>query len=397
MSYDFDKPVDRAGTDSVKWGHMGLPDSTSAKDVLPLWVADMDFMSAKPIVDALRQRVDRDVFGYTYVGEDFLRSARLWYQRRFGWEVAGEDIHYSPGIVPAIGFLIDILTEPGDGVIIQRPVYHPFANMVENHGRKLVDNALIESGGRYTMDFADLKAKARDPRNKLVILCSPHNPVGRVWTEAELRKFGRICLDAGLVVLSDEIHHDILRQGVRHLPLETLFPEDKAHIVTMTAPSKTFNIAGLQLSNVVIHDPAIAKKWKELVNHRLGLDLPNAFAATAAAAAWDHGEPWLEELKTYLDGNFACLASFLEKRLPKARLSPSQGTYLAWVDFRAYGFEPGELFVFVRDRARVLVNDGAMFGSQGEGFLRLNLACPRARLVEALERIASALLEKKAQ
>jgi cystathionine beta-lyase len=395
MGYDFDRPVDRTGTDSIKWDHMGVA-GAAERGILPLWVADMDLPSAEPILKALRARLEKDAFGYTAHGEALRESACRWYDRRFGWKVEPSEVFYSPGIVPAIGFLIDILTEPGDGVIIQRPVYHPFANMIERHGRRLVDNALVNEGGRYRMDLADLAAKAADKRNKLVILCSPHNPVGRVWTEKELRDFGRTCLDAGLTVLSDEIHHDLLRRGVRHFPIESLFPAEKSRIVTMTAPSKTFNIAGLQLSNVVIRDPALQKRWKDYVDGRLGLELPNAFAVAAARAAWDEGEPWLEELKAYLDGNFAYLADFLRKRMPKARLSPSEGTYLAWVDFRAYGFGPGELLAFVRDEARVFANDGSIFGPQGEGFLRLNLACPRATLVEALERMARAFDARKA-
>jgi len=395
MSYDFDRPVDRRGTGSIKWERMGAP-GAAERGVIPLWVADMDLPSAAPILEALRARLEKDAFGYTEYGEELREAARSWYRRRFGWEVASGDIFYSPGIVPALGFLIDILTEPGDGVIVQRPVYHPFANMIEGHGRRLVDNALVEEDGRYRMDLDDLRAKAADPRNKLVILCSPHNPVGRVWAEEELRAFGRICLDAGLVVLSDEIHHDILRRGVAHRPLEALFPEERPRIVTMTAPSKTFNIAGLQLSNVVIRDPEIQKRWKELVHGRLGLELPNAFAVAAARAAWESGEAWLEELKAYLDGNFAYLAGFLEKRLPRARLSPAEGTYLAWVDFRAWGFRRGELAAFALEEARVCVNDGAIFGPQGEGFLRLNLACPRAALAEALERLAAALERRRA-
>lgn len=391
MSYNFDRLVDRRGTNCTKWEAMSLADPSAAAATLPLWVADMDFASAKPVLDALRARLERDAFGYTFFrGPELMSAACGWYERRFGWKVDDKDIFFSPGIVPAIGFLIDILTKPGDGVIIQRPVYHPFANMIVSHGRTLVDDALIEEDGRYRMDLDDLRKKAADPHNKIVILCSPHNPVGRVWTEAELRDFGKICLDRGLVILADEIHHDLLRRGVRHFPLETLFPSEKGRVITMTAPSKTFNLAGLQLSNIIIHDPAIQSEWKELVERRLGLSHPNPFAVAAAMAAWNEGEPWLEELKAYLDGNFEFLASFLAKRIPKAKLSPAEGTYLAWVDFRSYGFKPGELGAFVRDKARVFVNDGAMFGGSGEGFLRLNLACPRSLLAEAMERIATA-------
>ena len=373
----------------MKWDRMKLPGPAPARGVIPMWIADMDFETPGPVLAALRARLDKGCFGYTDLDEGLPPAALRWYARRFGWAVPAGDIHFCPGLVPAIGFLLEALTGPGDGVLIQRPVYHPFANMIRSHGRRLLDAPLVEEGGRYRMDMEALRA-AVAAGARLAILCSPHNPVGRVWTEEELRAYGRACLDAGLVVVSDEIHHDLVRRGVRHFPLETLFPGEKSRIVTLTAPSKTFNLAGLQLSNVVIHDPAHKARWKELVSERYELSLPNAFAATAAIAAWEECEGWLEGLVDYLDGNFAHLGAFLAERLPRARLTPAEGTYLAWVDFRDYGFGPGELHAFVRDRASVLASDGALFGPSGEGFLRLNLACPRSRLAEALERIAAA-------
>jgi len=391
MAYDFDEIADRSGTNSIKYDRMPIPESDKIRgDVIPLWVADMDFLTPEPVLDALRARVEKGCFGYTALDPELSRSAARWYARRFEWEVPEADILYCPGLVPALGILLDLLTEPGDGVLIQRPVYHPFANLIASHGRTLLDAPLVEAEGGYRMDFRALEEAVSGGRATLAILCSPHNPVGRVWTAEELREYGRICLGAGIPVIADEIHHDLLRRGVSHVPFEKLFPERRSRIVTLTAPSKTFNLAGLQLSNVIVHDPELKARWTELVDRRLDIGLPNAFAAAAARAAWDSCESWLEELTDYLDANFAYLADFLARRMPRARLAPAQGTYLAWVDFRACGLPAAELAAFVLNKARVFANDGAMFGPQGAGFLRLNLACPRATLAKALERIAAA-------
>lgn len=394
MAYDLNEFVDRNGTDSVKWEFMQLIDPDAGPNTLPFWVADMDFPCAEPVLDALHRRVDRKIFGYSaHYSAEYYRAVCGWYQHRFGWFVNSSDLVYSPGVVPAVAFLIETLTKPGDGVIIQRPVYYPFSNMISSHRRTIVNNALIEKDGRYEINFADLKAKAKDPRNKMMIFCSPHNPVGRVWTEDELCKVGRICLDNGVLLLSDEIHYDIVRRGIRHIPIETLFPnkEEKARIITATAPSKTFNLAGMQISNIIIHDPEIRKQWQAYVVDQLGLSMPNAMAITATEAAYAEGEDWLENVNDYIDGNLAYMKDFYAKRLPKARFTPPEGTYLTWADFRAYGKTDKELLSIMGKDAQVLVESGSMFGEEGSGFVRMNVACTRKTLEEGLERMAVAI------
>ena len=349
----------------------------------------MDFPCAEPILEAMRRRVDARIFGYgAPLDEAYFEALLSWYGRRMGWRLDPAALVYSPGIVPALGFLLDLLSSPGDGVIIQRPVYHPFANMISSHGRRLVNNPLVNRGGRYEMDFEDLERKAAEPGVKLMILCSPHNPVGRVWSEGELRRLGRICLDRGLYLVSDEIHGDLVRGGQRHVPLESLFPGEEARIITAIAPSKTFNLAGLQLSHVVLRDPDLRKSWKTYVHGRLGIQGPNSLAVAATRAAYAEGEPWLEEVLAYLDGNFAAMGDFYARRLPLAGYRPSEGSYLAWGDFRPYGLPESDLLRrFVRE-ARVLVQGGSVFGPEGEGFVRMNLACARPLLLSGLERMA---------
>ncbi|MDW7650075.1 MAG: MalY/PatB family protein [Bacillota bacterium] len=389
MGYDLNKFIDRSNTNSVKWEYMQNVDPQATADTIPLWVADMDFPCAEPIIKALHERVDRKIFGYSsHDHEDYYNAVRGWFQRRFDWDIDAADLVFSPGVVPAVGFLLDILTEPGDGVLIQRPVYHPFTRLIETRNRVLINNPLTNRNGYYEMDFADLERKVKDPRTKLMILCSPHNPVGRVWKEDELRTLGRICLDNDVFIISDEIHCDLVRRGVKHTPLETLFPEYRDRIITTTAPSKTFNLAGMQVSNIIIHAPKIRAKWQAYVKDQLGIMWPNTLSIVAAQAAYCQGEGWLEKVLDYVDGNLAFLQDFLEKHVSKARCSPIEGTYLAWVDFTDYGYSQDELIRRMYREAKVLVLDGTLFGEEGEGFIRINTACPRDILKEALERIA---------
>jgi cystathionine beta-lyase len=344
-------------------------------------------------VAALEARVAKRIYGYTGLESPaYLDALRAWFARRQGWAIEEADIFFSPGVVPALAFLIDTLTEPGDGIIIQRPVYHPFTNMIRSHGRTLVNNALREGEGGWVMDFEDLEAKARDPRNKLLILSSPHNPVGRVWTREELGRLGRICLDNSVLVLSDEIHGDLVRRGLVQTPLASLFPDERKAIITATAPSKTFNLAGLQVSSVIIHDRELGARWKAHVEGRLGLSNPNCFALVAATAAYAEGEAWLEELLAYLDANLAFLAGFLAERLPWVKYRRPEGSYLAWLDLRGLGLPEKEILARLCREGRVLLQGGSTFGPEGEGFLRMNVACPRAILREGLERMAEVLL-----
>jgi cystathionine beta-lyase len=396
MSYNFDVPIDRRGTNSLKWEFMKRVDQGAGEGTLPFWVADMDFPCADPIIEALHARVDRRIFGYSsHETPEYFGAVRGWYRRRFGWEVESEAILFSPGIVPAINYLVEILTKKGDPIIIQRPVYYPFSGAIEKHGRRIVNNPLRELDGRYEMDYEDLERKASESGARLLILSSPHNPVGRVWAEEELAKLVSVCERHGITIISDEIHYDLIRRGARHHPLETVAPGYRDKIITATSPSKTFNLAGMQLSNIVVHDPELRKAWKSYVGEELHVELHNALAIEAAEAAFDKGEPWLEELLDYLDGQAKFLGDFLAERLPGARYRIPEGTYLAWIDLSAYcGRKPGASDALVRRLSReagVMLEAGSLFGPEGEGYVRLNFACPRSILAEGLERVAAAI------
>ncbi|WP_160675480.1 MalY/PatB family protein [Clostridium sp. C8-1-8] len=392
MNYDFDKLIDRINTNSIKWEFMHEFDKSVSEDTIPLWVADMDFPCAPEIINALHQRVDKLIFGYSSNDTDRYYSAvSSWYKRRFNWIIKREDIFYSPGVVPAIGYLIEILTNPNEGVIIQNPVYHPFAISIRSHNRVVVNNSLINNNGYYEIDFDDLEKKAKDPNNKLLILCSPHNPVGRVWKKEELVKVGKICFANDVIIISDEIHSDLIRKNIKHTPLEVAFPEYKTGIITATAPSKTFNLAGMQLANIIIHDEEIKNRWKKYVNEKLNISLPTTFAITATEAAYLESEPWLEELLNYLDDNINFLEAFLKSNLSKAKFVKPEGTYLTWIDFSAYGYSNEEFNKLMIEKAKVLLESGTIFGEEGKGYFRVNIACPRVLLEEAFNRIAKAL------
>jgi cystathionine beta-lyase len=392
MNYDFDKLIDRKNTNSIKWEFMHEFDKSVSEDTIPLWVADMDFPCAPEIIHALHQRVDKLIFGYSSNDTDrYYNAVSSWYKRRFNWTIKREDIFYSPGVVPAIGYLIEILTKPNEGVIIQNPVYHPFAISIRSHNRVVVNNSLINNNGYYEIDFDDLEKKAKDPNNKLLILCSPHNPVGRVWKKEELQKVGKICSDNDIIIISDEIHSDLIRKNIKHTPLEVAFSEYKTSIITATAPSKTFNLAGMQLANIIIHDEEIKNRWKKFVNEILNISLPTTFAITATEAAYLESEPWLEELLSYLDDNINFLETFLKDKLSKAKFVKPEGTYLTWIDFSAYGYSNEAFNKLMIEEGRVLLESGTIFGEEGKGYFRVNIACPRPLLEEAFNRIAKVL------
>lgn len=392
MKYDFDEIIDRHGTDCQKWDRLekvypGCPD-----DAIAMWVADMDFACAPCIVEALRKRVDERIYGYSCArNPEYYRIVAQWMKDRHGWEVDVDDIVFSPGVVPAIGYLINILTQPGDGVIVQGPVYFPFLYMIEGNGRTIANNPLVLDGSRYVIDFEDLEEKLRDDRNKLLLFCSPHNPVGRVWTKDELSRVAELCEKYGKLIISDEIHFDLVRKGVTHTVLETVRPAYKEKIITCTAPSKTFNLAGLQNSNIVIHDQAILAKWQHFLKHVAHTDGHNFFGAAANAAAYREGGPWLDQLNDYLDGNITFLTSYMSEHMTRAKVIPCEGTYLVWVDLSGYGLAQEELDKLLVEKAGVLLDSGTMFGEAGRGFQRFNVACPRAVLAQALERIERVL------
>ena len=387
MKYDFDSVVDRAGTGSLKWDFSrrftGLP------GLLPLWVADMDFPVPLEIGEAIQRRVDHGIFGYTLEPESYFEAAAGWLARRHGWKVEREWMLASPGVIPVLSAAILALTEPGDGIVIQPPVYHPFALRVAANGRRVVENPLLLSGGRWHMDLDGL-ARAIDGRTRMLILCSPHNPVCRVWGRQELARLAGICADKGVLILSDEIHHDLLAGGLRHAPIASLSEEAARISVTLTAATKTFNLAGLGGSITIVPDPGLRKKLDAL-QHALFSGVANAVAIAAAEAAWRHGDQWLDGLRAYVDGNHAFAADYLARRLPAVSAAPREATYLAWLDMRGLGLSDDEVIRKLREEGSLWLDEGRKFGRGGQGFQRLNLACPRATLADAMERMARAL------
>jgi cystathionine beta-lyase len=382
----FDEIIPRENTDCTKYddrlNRFGRP------DVLPMWVADMDFRAPECVREALQELVDHNLYGYHLKTERYYRAIVDWWARRHRYVVDPAGIVFSPGVVPVLSHLVQALTAKGDGIIIQPPVYHPFFWAVEVNERRLVLNPLMERGGEYAIDFDDLEAKARQA--KLLILCSPHNPVGRVWRREELARVADVCLRHGLTILSDEIHNDLVYRPRRHVPIAGLSPEVERITVTCHAASKTFNIAGLSTAYAIIPGPELRKAFKP-VSDALHVEAVNPFGLRAMEAVFTRGEPWLEALLEYLAGNYRTLRDYCESRLPRVGVSPLEGTYLAWLDFRPYGFGREELKDRIIQKAGLALNDGPMFGPGGEGFQRMNLACPREVLRQALDRLTAAL------
>lgn len=390
MQYDFDSIIERRHTFSMKWDFMNTIVPNTRPDTIPLWVADMDFRSPPPVIEALMKAVDHGIFGYSFAqGDDYTGSITGWFFRRFGWSIDPRHIVYSSGVVPSIQNLLLSQTEPGDGVIVQQPVYNPFERVIRSTGRTVVVNPLINTNGYYTIDYNDLENRARDPRTTAMILCSPHNPVGRVWSREELLRIIGICRDNGVLLISDEIHCDLVRRGQKHIPAAMLAPG--GDIVTCTAPSKTFNMPGLHMSSVFFEKDERRRRYEDLV----GREFPTPLSIPAAMSAYNEGEPWLEELLDYLDGNFRFLAEFAEQELPKARFVPSEGTYLAWLDVSGYGCDTVELKKRLARHAGVMPEAGDAFGIGGAGFFRINLGCPRQQLHTALCRMADFMSQDK--
>ena len=386
--YNFDAYVERRNTNCIKWDNLDKSFPRAKEGALPMWVADMDFEVAAPILEAAHKVVDRKVFGYSTREVDKFYDAILgWYKRRFDWELDRESIMFSGGVVPAISILLRLLTEENNGVIIQRPVYYPFTNKIKENNRKVVNNPLIYKDGKYTMDFADLEEKAADPNNKVMILCSPHNPIGRVWTEEELKKVVEICKKHNVFIIADEIHNDLIRKGHKHINLQKLCPEYKEHIVTCLAPSKTFNLAGMQMSNIIINTPELRNAWNVEVSRSGAQSGPNPFAIEAIIAAYNESEDWLDELNEYLDGTVEYIKNFVEENLPKVKMIPIEGTYLVWLDFNEYGLTAEELETIMLEEAGLIFDEGTMFGEEGSGFERINIACPRSIVEECMNRI----------
>lgn len=387
---NFDEWIER-GEDSEKW------QGAKEKGELALWVADMDFACSDAIVQALHQRVDERIYGYsTGMDDAYKRCVQAYYQRHFNWQFPLEDLFFSQGVVQGISLLLQILSKEGDGIVIQTPVYHPFRRQILANHRVCVSSSLIHHpDGSYEMDLNDLKEKLSSPQVAGMILCSPHNPVGRVWKTEELNAVCAIAKECNKWIISDEIHCDIVKEGFVHHPLETIAPEYKEEIITCVAPTKTFNIAGVECSHIILHKEAYKKRWQEYVIDQLCISAPNCFALRASKAAYSDSDEWRAKMNETIDANERYVRAFLEKELPAAILSPREGTYLLWLDLSAYESDPQRLQQRLRERARLHFNEGIMFGKEGTCFERINIACPIAILQEACERLAFELKKER--
>jgi cystathionine beta-lyase len=385
MKFDFDTLTDRRGTNSLKYDfavQRGRP-----ADVLPLWVADMDFPTAPCIQEALNKAVNHGIFGYSEHTDRYFQAVAGWFSRRYGYTPEQEWLIKTPGVVYALAAAVRSLTEPGDGVLIFSPVYYPFSEVVRDNGRQLVESDLVYGNGKYSIDFQDAARKIQENNVKLVLFCSPHNPVGRVWTKAELTQLGELCEAYDLTVVSDEIHCDFVWPGHTHMVLPTISPALAQRTVLCTAPSKTFNLAGLQNSNIFIENPELRQKFKAEVT-RTGYSQVGGLGLVACEAAYSQGEEWLEALKGYLWDNFAYLRA---ADLPGIRLVEPEGTYLGWLDCSGLGLTGAELTDLVTNKAKLWLDGGAMFGKKTEQFQRINVACPRKTLEQAVSQLKSAL------
>ena len=389
MGYDFDALVERRGTNCVKWD--SLEKRYGEKDLLPFWVADMDFPVADPIQKAIRDRIQHNVYGYTEVAPSVYEAIEAWTQGRYGWSIEPEWVSFTTGVVNALNLLVTSYTNPGDKIIVQPPVYAPFFNSILNNGRQVVYNPLVATSEGYKMDLDDLERKI-DGRTGMLILCNPHNPVGRVWTKSELEELAEICLRHGVLVVSDEIHADFVYSGHKHIPMASLSPEVAENTITCMAPSKTFNLAGLATSFVVISNQ---RRRQTFLNTLQNVGVSTTFMGIIALeAAYRHGAAWLDELLGYLEGNRDFLVDFLEERLPMIKMTRPEGTYLTWLDCRGLGMECQNLQDFFIHKAKVVVNDGQWFGPNGGGFVRFNIGCPRPLLLRGLTRIEKAVLSQ---
>ncbi len=389
MKYNFDEVVNRRGTNSVKWDGgefikaAGLAERYD-EETIPLFTADMDLPVPQPVIDALHKTVDHQIFGYSIFPDEYYEAIQNWFKRRHQWDIQKEEIIYCPGTVYATYVAVRALTEPGDGVMIQRPVYPPFTKAIVENSRKVVNNPLrYDENGYYSIDFEDFEEKAKDENTKVFILCNPHNPTGRIFKSEELKKISQICADNNVIIVADEIHGDLIRRDQTFVPIAKV-SEQSDHIITFTAVNKTFNLAGLHTTNVVISNPELRKTFS---NH---IDVKSAmpFAISALVAAYNEGEDWLEQLLEYLDGTMEWVVQFLAEKMPKVKVRIPEGTYVMWLDFSGYGISAKEVHDRIYNRANVLFQDGLMFGEEGRDFQRVCIPSPRPMIQEAFERIA---------
>ncbi|MDD6037882.1 MAG: pyridoxal phosphate-dependent aminotransferase [bacterium] len=386
---DFDKVIDRKNTDCIKYDfaeERGMP-----KDILPLWVADMDFQTSSLILDALHERVSHGIFGYTGTKDHYYQAVAGWMKKHHNLTIQKDWLVNTPGIVFALALAIQAFSKEGDAVLVQQPVYYPFSRLIKSNGRVVVSNDLVLNGNNhYEIDFADMEEKIVENHIKLFLFCSPHNPVGRVWTKEELRKTADICLRHGVIVVSDEIHSDFVYDGYQHTPLLTMDERLKEICITCTSPAKTFNLAGLQVSNIMIPNGKLRIAFEKEMSKN-GYDQLNSMGLAACEAAYTKGEVWYESLMRYLHDNLNFLRGYIEKELPMLKLIEPEGTYLVWIDFRALGLSEEELEDLIVNKAKLWLDAGVMFGKGGKGFERINIATSRSILKEALNRLKAAI------
>ena len=380
MKYNFDEIIPRRGTNSYKW------DTPEEENVLPMWVADMDFRTAPAIIETLRRRVEHGIFGYTKVPQNYYDAIVSWFINRHQWEIDSQWIIYTSGVVPAISAIIKAMTIPGDKIIVQTPVYNCFYSSIRNNGCRMIANNLIYQEGRYTIDFDDLA----DPETKLLLLCNPHNPVGRVWTSEELQRIGDICLQNGVFIIADEIHCELTYENHNYTPFASLSEEFRLHSATCISPSKAFNLAGLQIANIVAADGNIRSRIDRAINDNEVCDV-NPFGVIATIAAYEKSEEWLDALRKYLWENYSYVRYFFKRDLPQYSVLPLEGTYLVWIDCRAAGIGSDNITSCLQNKQKLMVNSGTLYGPDGEGFIRLNIACPRKLLIDGLVRLAKVL------
>ncbi len=389
--YDFDTPVDRHGTDCIKFDH--AEERHRSPDLLSLWVADMDFRTPDEVIAALEERSRHGIFGYTDPGAAYYEALAGWMGPRYGLDVSRESTIVTPGVVFALATCVRAFTEPGDAVLLQRPVYYPFTGVISENGRTLANAPLVYQDGEYGIDLAAFERVMEESGAKLFLLCNPHNPAGRVWTREELAGMGEICAAHGVVVVSDEIHMDFARPGFAHTPCATIASELADITVTCTSASKTFNLAGLQVANIVIENERLRAAFAAEVSAE-GYSQPNTLGMVATQAAYEHGGQWLAQLKDYLEGNWQLLESHLAQHAPMLHLVPAQGTYLAWIDCHALGLDAHALERFIEDEAGLWLDCGHIFGPEGDGFIRINIATQRAYLEQALHQLTDAIAHR---
>ncbi|WP_106829281.1 MalY/PatB family protein [Parabacteroides pacaensis] len=388
MKYSFDEIISRRGSNSYKW------DTEKDDDVLPMWVADMDFRTAPAIIDALKKRAEHGVFGYTKVPSAYYESIMNWFKRRHGWGIEKSWILYTTGVVPALSAVIKALTVPGDRVLVQTPVYNCFFSSIRNNGCEVVSSPLIYRNETCRVDFDDLEKKAADPQVKLLLLCNPHNPAGRVWTREELIRIGEICLRNNVWVVADEIHCELVYPGHTYTPFASISEEFLMHSVTCISPSKAFNLAGLQIANIISADTDKLVRINKAININEVCDV-NPFGVEGLIAAYNKSEAWLEELKSYLFANYTYLRAYFSEYLPSFPVIKLEGTYLVWVDCSVLKRPSKDIVDTLLKKAKVWVNEGSLYGNAGENFIRINIACPRVKLIEGLSRLRSVLKTKE--